>query len=96
MRVLRDVAVDRTQRDELLAVSHIPGIVGEVMSLDLLGGGTSLELKVKVLESRPVIVDGSVRHRLRLAMLAAIAEAATAAETANLAGGAGPTADEAV
>ncbi|MBA3886603.1 MAG: hypothetical protein H0X67_12865 [Acidobacteria bacterium] len=82
MKVLRDVVVDRTEKDELLAVSHLPGVVGEVLSLDLLGAGSSLELKVKVLDSRPVIVNGAVRHRLRLAMMAAIAESAQKAEEA--------------
>lgn len=69
MRVLRDVVVDRLDRNELLAVSHTPAIVGEEMSLDLVGGGTSLELRVRVLESRPVIIDGAVRHRVRLSLL---------------------------
>lgn len=68
IRVLRDVVVDRTDRDELLAISQAPGIVGEEMSLDLVGAGTAVELRVKVLESRPIILDGSVRHRIRLSL----------------------------
>ena len=68
MRVLRDVVVDRTGRDELLAVSHVPAITGEDMSLDLISAGRNLALKVKVLESRPVMVEGAVRHRIRLAV----------------------------
>jgi hypothetical protein len=70
MRVLRDVIVDRYGADELLAVSHVPGVVGERMSLDLLGAGESLRLTVQVIESRPLIVDGSVRHRIRLGVVA--------------------------
>jgi hypothetical protein len=69
MRVLRDVVVDRTNRGELLAVSHAPGIVGEEMSLDLMAAGRSLALRVRVVESRPVIVDGAVRHRIRLGLI---------------------------
>lgn len=68
MRVLRDVIVDRSGRDELLAVSHVPAITGEDMSLDLISAGRNLALKVKVLESRPVMVEGAVRHRIRLAV----------------------------
>jgi hypothetical protein len=68
MRVLRDVVVDRTGRDELLAVSNVPAIAGEDMSLDLISAGRNLALKVKVLESRPVMVEGAVRHRIRLAV----------------------------
>ena len=66
MRVLRDVVVDRTGRDELLAVSNVPAIAGEDMSLDLISASRNLALKVKVVESRPVIVEGAVRHRIRL------------------------------
>jgi hypothetical protein len=69
MRILRDVVVDRTSRDELMAVCHVPGVLGETMTLDLMGGGITLGLKVTVLESRPVVIDGAVRHRLRLGMV---------------------------
>ena len=69
MRVLRDVVVDRIDREELLAISQVPAVAGEEMSLDLVGAGTAIELRVKVLESRPVIIDGAVRHRIRLVVL---------------------------
>jgi hypothetical protein len=71
MRVLRDVIVDRRATDELVAVSHAPAVLGEQMALDLLGGGESLRLRVQVIESRPLVLDGAVRHRLRLALLTA-------------------------
>ena len=69
MRVLRDVVVDRVDREELMAVSHAPAIAGEDMSLDLVGAGKAIELRVRVLDSRPVIIEGAVRHRIRLAVL---------------------------
>ena len=69
MRVLRDVVVDRVNREELLAISQAPAVAGEEMSLDLVGAGVTIELRVRVLESRPVIVDGAVRHRIRLTVL---------------------------
>lgn len=69
MRVLRDVVVNRTATQELTAVSNISGVVGEEMSLALLGAGADLGLRVKVLESRPLIVDGSLRHKLTLALV---------------------------
>ena len=71
MRVLKDVVIHRTDSDELLAVSRTPGIVGEEMTLDVMGAGASLGLRVSVLESRPVIVDGAVCHRIRLGLLSA-------------------------
>jgi hypothetical protein len=69
MRVLRDVVIDRVDQHELLAVSQAPAIAGEEMTLDLVGAGASIELRVRVLESRPVIVDGAVRHRVRLCVV---------------------------
>ena len=69
MRVLRDVVVDRVSREELLVISQAPAIAGEDMTLDLVGAGTTMELRVKVLESRPVIIEGTVRHRIRLCVV---------------------------
>jgi hypothetical protein len=69
MRVLRDVVIHRTDDNELHAVSHAPAIIGEEMTLDVMGAGATVGFKVKVLESRPVMIDGAVRHRVRLAVL---------------------------
>ena len=69
MRVLRDVVVNRSTGDELLAISHNAAVAGEEMSLGLVAAGGSLDLRVRVLESRPVIIDGNVRHRIRLALV---------------------------
>ena len=87
MRVLRDVVVDRTSRDEVMAVSGAPGVLGECMTLDLFGNGAALGFRVKVLESRPVIISGALRHRLRLAVVGAVsgkAIATAAAETSAM------------
>ena len=74
MRVLRDVVVNRSNGgDELLAISHNAAITGEEMSLGLIAAGASLDLRVRVLESRPVIIEGNVRHRIRLAVVPAAA-----------------------
>ena len=64
LRVLQDVIVQVEPAGQLVAFGHLPGVVGEVVRLDLSGGGRSISLDVKVGESRPVIVDGGVRHRL--------------------------------
>ena len=66
VRILRDVVVNRTGVDELLAVSNAAAVVGELLTLEVMGGGQSAELKVRVLDSRPVIIDSTVRHRIRL------------------------------
>ncbi len=39
------------------------------MTLDVAGAGHVVTLKVRVQESRPVILDGNVRHRVRLEVL---------------------------
>ena len=69
MRMLRDVVVQLTGDNELQAFSHAPAIVGEEMTLDVMGAGDTVGFRVKVLESRPVMIDGAVRHRVRLAVL---------------------------
>ena len=63
---MRDVVVDRTSANELLAVSQAPGVTDEAMRLDLMGGGVTMAVKVVVKESRPVVIAGAVRHRIRL------------------------------
>lgn len=66
IQVLRDVVVNRVHREELVAVSTAPGVIGEVMSLDLITEGRSVAIRVHVLESRPIVVNGDVRHEIRL------------------------------
>lgn len=71
MRVLRDVVIHRTEGNELQAFSNVPAVAGEEMTLDVMGAGETIGLKVKVVDSRPVMVEGAVRHRIRLAVLKA-------------------------
>ena len=69
MRILRDVVINRAGDDELLAVSNAAAIVDEVLTLEVMGGGQSAVVKVRVLDSRPVIIEGTVRHRVRLGLV---------------------------
>lgn len=67
LRVLRDVlVVQRAERGEFVAISREPAVVGEALTLDLTADDTEVSLPVRVQETRPVIVDGAVRHRLVL------------------------------
>jgi hypothetical protein len=91
MRVLRNVVVNRTSPDEVMAVSQSPGVVGETMTLDLIGGGAWVALRVLVVESRPVIINRSVRHRLRLGLLDKVVEQPVPCVSALIA--AGPAAE---
>lgn len=70
LRILRDVTVvDDADARGLLVFSHAIGVPGEVVALELAGAGTVVTLVVCVVESRPVVVDGAVRHALRLTVL---------------------------
>jgi hypothetical protein len=65
LRILRDVVFTRASDEELLVVGRQPGVRGELVSVhspdDSHGSWVA-----EVLESHPVIVDGTVRHQLRL------------------------------
>jgi len=63
---MRDVIVqvDHEHENRLVAFGGAAGVVGEVMRLDLSGGDDALALEVEVLDSRPVVLGGSVRHRV--------------------------------
>jgi predicted transcriptional regulator len=66
LRVLRDVVVHWTRDNEWIALSREAGVVGESLELNLVLGRSPLRYPVRVLESCPVIIEGAVRHRLRL------------------------------
>ena len=99
MRVLRDVVVNRTDGHEVHAVSQVAAVVGEEMTLDVMGAGAVMALKVRVIESRPLMVEGVVRHQVRLAMVGGNGEAPTAdrqLETVNVGAMSGGAALEAI
>ena len=79
MRVLRDVTIDRAEGNEVHAVSQVAAVVGEEMTLDVMGAGAEVALKVRVIESRPLMVQGVVRHQVRLAVTSGRPEEAPAA-----------------
>ena len=68
LRVLRDVLVQRAAGHELVAISRQAGVVGEILTLELAErtSGPNAATRVRVIESRPMVLDGAVRHRLRL------------------------------
>jgi len=69
--VLRDVVVQRVDASEIVAISREAGVLDERMLIEIPGTDGSLTVTVQVIESRPIVVDGTVRHRLRLARLEA-------------------------
>lgn len=72
MRISRDVAVQVGEASSEIAVlSDAPGIVDEELTLALVSSAGDMDLRVRVVDSRPQIVDGVLRHRVRLQLLSA-------------------------
>ena len=66
MRTTRDVALQRVEGDQWVVISREAGVVGEMLTLDRDNSGGAVSVKVRVTESRPVIVAGALRHLMRL------------------------------
>jgi hypothetical protein len=69
MLILREVIVQRNGEDEWIAISREAVAVGDTLLLDVFdmeNGELQHRYTVWVIESRPVVVDGDVRHRIRL------------------------------
>jgi hypothetical protein len=71
LTVFPDVVVQQGGDDEWIGISRQPALAGEMLVLDVLQpdaveGEIWRRLPVCVIESRPVIVDGDMRHRIRL------------------------------
>jgi hypothetical protein len=63
--VLRDVIVQSLTGEHIVAVSREPGVLGELVSVQFPAQASGV-LRARVLESQPVVLDGTVRHQLRL------------------------------
>ena len=64
LRVLRDVVIQSSVHDQTIAVSSEPGILGEIVMVQ--SALQDAGVPARVLESQPIVVDGGVRHQLRL------------------------------
>jgi hypothetical protein len=68
--VLRDVDVQYDECSGALSIlSDAAGVVGEDLTLAVVGAEGDLELCVQVVTSRPQIISGVLRHRLELRRL---------------------------
>jgi hypothetical protein len=65
LRVVRDVTIWRNQ-NELIATSESPAAAGELLVLERIVNGDTVAVEVCVVECRPTLVSGVMRHRLRL------------------------------
>lgn len=71
LRVPADVVIEEYGEKEVSVVSNAPAHRDELLTLDAAGTGPepATTLNVRVKESVPVLVDGVVRHRLRLSIV---------------------------
>ncbi len=69
LRVLNDVVIERYDDKEMWIVSSAPAHRDEVLMLDATGLEPAVVMAVRVTNSVPVLIDGVVRHRLRLAIV---------------------------
>ena len=65
LRVLRDIDIQSSKDGHIVAVSREPGVLGELVSVQF-PAQISEVLRARVLDSQPVVMDGAVRHQLRL------------------------------
>jgi hypothetical protein len=69
LRLPTDVVIEQYDEHEVWVVSPSPAHRDEVLTLDTTGSGPVTTVSVRVAESVPVLIDGVVRHRLRLAIV---------------------------
>jgi len=66
LRILNDVVLQQSSSSELIAISREPGVVGDVLGVQIMGVQGTIHAVARITESRPLIAEGAVRHRLRL------------------------------
>ena len=66
VRGFSDVIVTKNGYCEWVAISRHAAVVGETLILEFDEGGRSQQLLMYVIESRRVVLDGDMRHRIRL------------------------------
>jgi len=66
LRVLRDVVVEEIGSDELMVIGRNAAAVGDALTLELAECDGAPNLNVRVVDCRPVVTEGAMRHRLRL------------------------------
>ena len=79
LRVSRDVVIEKAADHGFVAVSGEPGVPGEVLTIVFSTTGSRETQTVRVTASRPVLVEGVVKHELRLERVDAHAVTATPA-----------------
>lgn len=74
IRIAREVLVQPDDAsNDIVAVGDAPAAIGERLILRLVGSNRETELNVIVVDARPLVVDGSLRHWMRLSVAPATA-----------------------
>jgi hypothetical protein len=66
LRLVRDVTLWRGVESEYVVISDEPEAAGELVTIEHAVNGTVVSAEVCVIDGHPTIVNGIVRHRLRL------------------------------
>ncbi len=66
LKVLDNVVVERYVGDEIVVLASIGAKPKEMLTVDRLVAGNSSRVEVRVIESGPAVVDGQLKHRIRL------------------------------
>ena len=69
LRVPAEVVIEQYDEREVWVVSAAPAHRDELLTLDAPGSEPPVTVNVRVTNSVPVLIDGVVRHRLRLAIV---------------------------
>ena len=73
LRTLRDVIVEPRRRqdraDQVAIISQTPGVMDETLTLAIMYNGDSTSVTVRVMDSHPMLHEGSLRHRLSLTVI---------------------------
>ncbi len=69
LEVLEQAEGERIDDRELLVMTHTAAVVGEELTVRLAGQAKSEWIRGRVVETRLVVVNRDVRHRVRVARL---------------------------
>jgi hypothetical protein len=67
LRLARDIGLHERHDGDWTAISREAGVLGEVVLVAIVDDGVAVP--ARVVESRPIVTDGAVRHRLWLRKL---------------------------
>jgi hypothetical protein len=66
LHIVRDVSITRNGRSELVCIGSVKGVVGEEVTLEVLGANGRAAVTARIVESRPLPANGSMRYEMHL------------------------------